>query len=133
MPTYLGRNVVVMPSSPVAPASLEFAVNGVSADTVSTFSGQLQTFDWNAKWYEASVAFGAMASTDGQAWAAFFESCHGSAGTFIFPSALVALFPKELTTDGTTARYFVLKGQQVKWAIRTGKIYGVTFECRELT
>jgi hypothetical protein len=131
MSTYNGWTVVTMPTSPVAPASLEPAINAIGGSTTNPFTGQQQTYDFSASFMEISVSMPSMTKAQGQVWAAFFASCDGTQNVFTFPSNVVALFPAELTTDGTTARYWRLKANQVKWTIKTGQVYGITFECRE--
>jgi hypothetical protein len=125
-----------MPTAPIAPASLEFTENAVVGETTGTFTAQQQIYDWNANYMEASVSLPSMTQTQANGtagWVAFFKACKGTACVFTFPPALCVSFPEELTTDGTTARYWRLKGSSVKWSIKAGKIYGVTFECREAT
>jgi hypothetical protein len=131
MPTYLGWVVATMPTSPPSPASLEVIKNGLSAAVTSPFTGQQQINDWSAGFRELSVSYAAMSQANGQLWAAFFDSLNGVSGVFQFATGVAALFPNELTTDGTTPRYWRLKAPQVHWTIKQGLIYGVTFECRE--
>jgi hypothetical protein len=139
MSTYLGWTVVIMPAlttlagTPVVPASMEFADNPTVAATTSEFTKQQQTNDFVATYLEGSVSYASMSKAQGQLWAAFIRSCHGTANVFTFPAGLCALFPVELTTDGTTLRYFRLKATPPHWTIKTGQIYSITFECREAT
>ncbi|MGA2270329.1 MAG: hypothetical protein ABSH44_17795 [Bryobacteraceae bacterium] len=131
MSTYLGWTVVSMPTSPPAPASLEFAHNAIAGANTNPFTAQQQVYDWQANWKEASVSMASMTAAQGALWAAFIESCDGVANVFQFLSGVCALFPNELTTDGTTPRYWRLKVNKVQWTIKGGKIYGLTFEIRE--
>jgi hypothetical protein len=131
MSTYNGWTVQTMPSDPPAPASLEFQWNAITGATTNPFTGQQQIYDWQAHYAEASVSYASMTHTDGSAWAAFFKSLDGTACVFTFPSALCSLYPDEMTVDGTNPRYWRLKGNSIKWTIKPGQIYGVTFEIRE--
>ena len=130
MATYNGWLIVSMPTSPVAPASVEVAHNAITGASTNPFNATQQVYDWQASWKELSVSMPSMTGAQGQIWAAFIESCDGIANVFQFPSGMCVLFPNELTTDGTTPRYFRLKGK-VQWTIKRGQIYGLTFEIRE--
>ena len=131
MATYLGWTIVSLPTSPPCPASLEPAHNAIEGANSNPFNAQQQTYDWQNNWKELSVSMPAMNAAQGQAWASFFESCDGISNVFQFASGVCSLFPNELTTDGTTPRYWRLKKNSTQWMIKKGKIYGVTFECRE--
>jgi len=72
-----------------------------------------------------------MSKANGQIWAAFFAACNGTDSVFKLPAGWCANYPVELTTDGTTPRYWRLRSNQVHWTIKIGKIYGITFELRE--
>jgi hypothetical protein len=133
MPTYNGWNVVTIPAVPAAPASLEVVKNALVAANTNPFTGQQQIQDWQAGFYELSVSMQPMSSSAGQAWVTFLTSLEGMAGVFQFPSAICAQFPKELTSDGTTPRYWRLKSNSAKWSIKRGSIYYFVFEIREAT
>jgi hypothetical protein len=131
MATYNGWSIVTMPTTPPAPASFEFALDSVTGVTTNPFSGQQQIQDWSASWLEASVSYASMHAAAANAWYWFLLSCKGPACVFTFPTAVCAQFPNELTTDGTTPRYWRLKGNQTKWGVKVGGFYSITFEIRE--
>lgn len=134
MPTWGGGGTLVttMPTSPW-PASLEVITNHLAAANTNPFTGQQQTQDWQNDYMELSVSMASMNQATGQAWVAFLKALSGIVNVFQFPSAVAAAFPETLTTDGTTQRVWRLKANQVKWTIKAGKIYGLTFEVREAT
>lgn len=70
-----------MPASP-APQSLEFTANDVVAISVSPFTGQQQTMDWQAGWLEASVIMPPMPEQQAKAWTAFLLALRGQANVF---------------------------------------------------
>lgn len=131
MPTYLGWNVVALPTTPPAPASIEFARNDIAGAITNPFTAQQQIYDWQAGWWEASVSYAEMTKANAQAWVTFLRDLKGMNGVFQFSATLCAQFTQELTTDGTTPRYFRLKQNQTKWHVRPGIFYAVTFEIRE--
>ena len=122
-----------MPTVPVAPAGLEFTHNAVVATTNNPFTGGQQTFNWNASYKELSVSYATMTNSQAQNWVTFIESLNGPVCVFAFASGMLTQYPNELTTDGTTPRYWRLKTNSVKWAVKPGSVYsGFTFECREV-
>ena len=137
MSTYLGWNVVTLPAlttavgTSVVPASIEPLVSQRVSASTNTFTDQQQTYNWGVGACELSVSMGAMTLAQGQAFAAFFKSCNGTSCVFQMWASLCAIFPAELTTDGSTPRYWRLKTNKPHWTIKEGKIYGVTFEVRE--
>jgi hypothetical protein len=112
---------------------LEVITNHLAAANTNPFTGQQQTQDWQNDYMELSVSMASMNQATGQAWVAFLKALSGIVNVFQFPSAVAAAFPETLTTDGTTQRVWRLKANQVKWTIKAGKIYGLTFEVREAT
>lgn len=123
---------VVMPSSPVAPASLEWRKNALVATSTNPFTGQQIVYAWGAApYFEGSARMASMSYAQAQNWTIFLTACNGPTNPFSFPTAVCASFPYELTTDGTTPRLFRLKGNQAGWSIKEGKMYSVTFEFRE--
>jgi hypothetical protein len=122
-----------LPSTPAAPTSMEFAQNAIVASSNNPFTSQQQMFDWGVTYKEVSISYGTMTSTTAQAWLTFIESLRGPKCVFCFGSTVCAMYPNELTTDGTAPRYFRLKTNSVKWAVAPGGVYtGFTFECREV-
>ena len=132
MPTYNGWNVVTMPASPAAPASLEFSHVALVATTTNPFTGQQVVHDWQTSYKECSVSLIFLTNPEGQTWAAFLESLQGPASVFQFPTAVCNQYPNELMTGSPLApRYWRLKGTTVKWQIQKNRYYSVTFEIRE--
>jgi hypothetical protein len=131
MSYYNGWLIVSMPTTPTAPASLEFQQNAITGASTNPFTGQQQIYNWSAGYKEGSVSMPPMDTSDGQNWTAFLESCNGMANVFTFPSGVCSAYPNELTTDGTTPRYFRLKSNSSKWQIKQGGIYSIVFEFRE--
>jgi len=129
--TYGGWLIITMPTDPPAPAGLEFQYNYIAGVSTNPFTGTQQVYDWQAGYWEASVSMPSMTKAQGQAWAAWLKSAKGPNCVFVLQSACVSDFPVELTTNGSTARYWRIKGNAVKWSIRKGKIYGLSFEIRE--
>ena len=131
MPTYLGWNVVDIPAFPSYPSSFEFQLNPIVSVNTNPFSGQQQIQYWNPGYYEASVAIQPLTFDDAQHWTAFITLLQGMTNVFHFGAEVCATFPTELTTDGSTPRYWRLKANSTKWAIKPGLIYTLTFEIRE--
>lgn len=132
MPTYNGWTVQTMPTSPAAPAGFEFRHNAIVGVTTNPFTGQQQINDWQASYMEASVSMPKMAAATAQAWVTFLKSLEGPACVFQFPGSVCSGFPLELTTDGSTPRYWRLKpGSPAHWQVGIGPVYSLTFEIRE--
>jgi hypothetical protein len=121
-----------MPTDPIAPASFEFQHNAIVASSTNPFNAKQQMFNWNAAYKECSVSYASMTISQGQTWAVFLESLNGQLDVFRFSDALIAVYVNELTTDGSTPRYWRLKTNQVKWSVKEGSVYGVSFELREV-
>lgn len=125
MSTYLGWNVVVIPSYPPAPASFQATAMDVVAMSISPFSGQAQIHDWNANWTEASVTMPAMQYSDAQNWVTFLKALKGVACVFQFGTAFGTAYPE----IGT--RYWRLKGNPRQWSVNANRYYGIQFDIRE--
>lgn len=124
-----GRTVQTMPTSPV-PAGVEGQFTALVAASENPFNAQEQVQDWGSQFYEVAVTMPPMKQSDGQAWIAFLVACRGRAGVFQFPSAFVSDFPETFTVDGTDQPYWELT-DMAKWSIKRGKIYGISFNCRQ--
>jgi hypothetical protein len=131
MSTYLGWTVVSLPTDPAFPKSFEFQPNALTAVNTNPFTGAQQIQNWSTGFYEASVTWQPMTFTQAQNWVTFLTGLVGMTNVFKFTDAINAVWPKELTTDGTTARYWRLQNNKPKWSIGEGNIYTVTFEIRE--
>lgn len=125
-----------MPTSPPAPASFEWRKIALVAVNPNPFNAKEQVYAWSPNpYFEGSVSMPAMASATAQAWISFITGCNGPANTFFFPPAACNLALFELTYDqvvnSTQPRIFRLKGNEVSWSIKEGRIYSLTFEIRE--
>lgn len=125
MPTYLGWNVVTIPSYPPAPSSFEINEVNIVGVSTSPFTGQQQTFDWNAEWSEASITMPAMKYADAQNWVTFLKALKGTLCVFQFGSAFGAAYPE------IGSRYWRLKGNSRKWSVTKDRVYSIQFEIRE--
>src|SRR5712671_2489275 len=82
MPTFNGWDIVPMPTTPSAPATVEFTAMDTVAVSISPFTGQQQVQDWQASWLEASVSMPALTHAQAQEWIAFLMSLRGQAKVF---------------------------------------------------
>jgi hypothetical protein len=131
MSVHLGWTVINIPSVPSFPASIEFQNNPITAANTNPFTGQQQLQYWSAGFMAASVSIQPMTVTQAQPWITFLTQLKGMANVFQFGSEVSTAFPLELTTDGTTPRFWRLKANATKWSIQPGVLYTVTFEIRE--
>ena len=131
MSDYNGWLIVDMPIFPGAPAGFEFQHNAIVSVNTNPFTGQQQVYSWGASYKECSVSLQPMTQVQAQPWIVFLEALNGTANVFTFSDTLCALYPNELTTDGTTARYWRMKSSQSKWSIQRGNLYALSFEIRE--
>jgi hypothetical protein len=142
----------IMPTTPVAPVSLEFQHTPLVASTINPFTGQEIAYQWvnsaghpigynttspYGGYKEVSVSIAAMTSATAQAWVTFLQSLQGPVCAFCFPTSLCDLYLNELTLDGvassTNQRYFRLKTTAVRWSVAPGGIYnGVVFDAKEV-
>ena len=99
---------------------------------MNPFSGYQQVYDWGSKFFEVSVSMPFMITSVALLWATFIESLNGVTGVFQFGAAICAAYPNELTSDGTTPRYWCLKNNKVQWTRKLGGFMSLTFECREV-
>lgn len=133
MPLYNGWNVITIPGTPPAPASIEFSVVDIVSGNVSPFTGQMQVYQWGATYMEAMVYMPPMTDTDAQEWLAFLRALQGIANVFQFTSAFAAKYPESITagTSPPQPRYWRLKSNTRKWSINDSRLYGISFEIRE--
>lgn len=128
MSTYLGWTVFTMPTDPPAPASIDLAVINIVSGNTSPFTGQQQTYDWNANFMRATVIMPPMQYAAGQTWVAFLRSLKGNLGVFQFSAAFMAGYPNDVGT-----RYWRIIDSTVKWSISQDHFYRIQFELREAT
>jgi hypothetical protein len=82
MPTFNGWNIISMPTTPSAPATIDFTATDIVALSVSPFTGQQQVQDWQQGWLEASVSMPPLAPLHARAWVAFLKGLRGQANVF---------------------------------------------------
>ena len=82
MLTFNGWNIISMPATPAAPASVEFTAEDTVAVSISPFTGQQQVQDWGASFLEASVSLPALTHIQAQQWIAFLLALRGQANVF---------------------------------------------------
>lgn len=82
MATFNGWSIVSLPSSPAAPATIDYTANDVVAVSVSPFTGQQQIQNWQSSWLEASVSMPPLTHSQAQAWIAFLMALQGQANVF---------------------------------------------------
>ena len=90
MPTFNGWDIVPMPATPSALATVEFTAMDTVAVSISPFTGQQQVQDWQASWLEASVSMPALTHAQAQEWIAFLMSLRGQAKVFQLGDPLAA-------------------------------------------
>jgi hypothetical protein len=126
MPSYLGWNVVSIPTTPSAPASIEFFRNSSVAISISPFTGQQQIVDWNAEFTHAAVSWPPMTDATAAAWITFLDALKGQACVFQFGSAFAAAYPASIGS-----KYWRLKSNTRGWTINRDRMYAISFEIRE--
>jgi hypothetical protein len=132
MGTYNGWPVQTIPTTPSAPASFEIGPLAIVGANTNPFTGQQQIQDWGTGYWEASVILPTMTQSQAQPWIEFFQALRGMAGVFQFGSAVCEKFPLELMAGSPPSpRYWRLKQNSVKWSIKPGPFYNLTFEIRE--
>lgn len=101
MATALGWNLITLPTSPLAPASIDFSATDIIAVSSNPFTGQQQTYDWGGALLEASVSMPPLTHIQAQTWIAFLLSLKGTANVFQFGDPL-ARNPQAGVVGGTT-------------------------------
>jgi hypothetical protein len=81
MPTFNGWPIISLPTTPAAPATIEFTATDIIAMSISPFTGQQQVQDWQQGWIEASVSY-PLTHVQAQAWIAFQMGLRGQANVF---------------------------------------------------
>jgi hypothetical protein len=82
MPTFNGWNIISLPTTPSAPATIDFTATDIISLSVSPFTGQQQVQDWQQGWLEASVSYPPLTHVQAQAWIAFQMGLRGQANVF---------------------------------------------------
>jgi hypothetical protein len=82
MPTFNGWPIISLPTTPSAPATIDFTANDIVAMSISPFTGQQQVQDWQQGMLEASVSMPPLAPLHARAWVAFLKGLRGQANVF---------------------------------------------------
>ncbi len=125
MPTYKGRDVITMPTTPAAPAEITFSITDAVALNISPFTFQQQIQVWGGKQRTASVSMPPLTKAQASAWVTFLDSCQGMAKAFQFGSAFVAAYPE-------AAGYWSLRSNTRSFSITRARVYGIQFEIMEV-
>jgi hypothetical protein len=84
--TFNGANVIALPCDTLpgvtAPATIEWDAQEAVAASVSPFTGQTQTYDWQNSWWEGHVSLPPMSRYASDAWSSFILECRGQSNTF---------------------------------------------------
>jgi hypothetical protein len=105
MATVFGWELIVMPSTPAAPASIDWTATDTVAVSRSPFTGQQQTQNWRGSWLEGSVKMPPMKhGVTANAWIAFLLGLQGMAGVFQIGDPLAS------SPQGTGAGTIVVNG-----------------------
>ena len=119
-----------MPTTPIAPASIEPAFYDIVGETMSPFTGQQQFVVWGVGPCELSVSMPAMQQAVAEAWITFLQQLQGKANYFQFPSSFTTAYADILKSSGT-ARNWRLKTNKRMWRVTRGGVYHISFDCRE--
>jgi hypothetical protein len=82
MPTFNGWNIISLPTTPSAPATIDFTATDIVAMSISPFTGQQQVQDWQQGMLEASVSYPPLTHVQAQTWIAFLMGLRGQANVF---------------------------------------------------
>jgi hypothetical protein len=82
MATFNGWTIIPMPTTPPAPASMEWTADDTVAVSISPFTKQQQVQDWQASGMEASVSMPPLTKAQAPAWIAWLMALHGQANVF---------------------------------------------------
>ena len=106
--TFNGMSIVALPSDtvPGCPAytSLELDTREAVAANASPFTGQTQTYDWQASWWEGQVSLPPMVHANADVWQAFLMQCRGQSNAFLLGN------PKATTPRGAPSGVPVVSG-----------------------
>ncbi len=91
MPTFNDWDIIAMPATPAAPATIDFTATDTVAVSISPFTGQQQVQDWQASFMEASVSMPALTHAQAQEWIAFLMALRGQAKVFQLGDPLAAI------------------------------------------
>ena len=116
--SFNGWNIVGLPCDTTAGvrrySSIEWDPQEVVSVNTSPFTGQTQTYDWQASWWEGTLSFTPMYRASADAWAAFILECRGQSNVFSVGD------PKGATPRGTPVGTPVINGAaQTGYALAT--------------
>ncbi|HEV8189437.1 MAG TPA: hypothetical protein VGP83_16910 [Pyrinomonadaceae bacterium] len=77
-----------MPTNPAAAQSVEFTATDIIAVSVSPFTAQQQTQDWQQGWLEASISLPPLTQKQAQQWIAFLMGLRGQLNVFMWGDPL---------------------------------------------
>jgi len=101
--TFNGWNIVGLPCDTTAGvrrySSIEWDPQEVVSVNTSPFTGQTQTYDWQASWWEGHLSFPPMTRASADAWKAFILQCRGQSNVFLLGD------PKAAAPKGTPAGF----------------------------
>lgn len=115
MSTINGWPVVAMPSYPVA-RTVDFTANDVVSASLSAFTGQMQTQNWQASWLEASVQMPPMRDTLARGWIAWLLATQGVNGVFMFGDPYSGLKPSG--TNNPPGSIYVAASNQTGYSLQ---------------
>lgn len=104
MSTWNGITIVSIPTGIANVLSIDWDPQEIVASTTDTFTGQQQTFDWQASYWQGTLSFPPMTRSDGDTWAAFILSLRGPLNAFLFGN------PKAAQPKGSPAGAPVVNG-----------------------
>jgi hypothetical protein len=123
MPLFNGWNIITMPTTPPAPASVEFSVNDAVAMSMSPFTGEQQTQNWGPLPMEATLALPPLTQAQSEAWITFLRAMNGVANVTQFGAAFAAQYASSIGN-----RYWRLKKNLRKWSISEARVFGIQLE-----
>lgn len=115
MSTFNGRTIVTMPSTPAAPASIEWSATDFVAASESPFTRQQQIQDWQGSLLEGIASMPPLTHVQAQSWIAWLMGLRGIAGVFQIGDPLAT------APQGTAAGTLVVSG-----ADQTGYVLNVS-------
>src|SRR5258708_1241410 len=82
MPTFNGCNIISLPTTPAAPATIDFTATDIVAMSISPFTGHHQVEDGKKGRRGASASPPPLTHVQAQAWIAFLMGLRGQANVF---------------------------------------------------
>jgi hypothetical protein len=84
--TFNSTNIIGLPCDTIAgvlhPSSIEWNAQEVVSANASSFTGQVQTYDFMASWWEATVTLPPLQRASADAWQSFLMECRGQSNFF---------------------------------------------------